>query len=135
MKRALLGIMAIMMLAVAGCGDTTVAVVVPVISPPSITSHVFTQDRVAELISGSVAFQAPDSDIDTMTVVALDPRGLEISRSVVLINLPGVIQGTIPFRIDYRNFPTETFAYTFIIYLTDFNGNRSNQAVDTFFVP
>ncbi len=135
MKRALLGIMAMMMLAVSGCGDTSVAVVVPVISPPSITSHVFTQDRVTELISGSVAFQAPDSDIETMTVVALDPRGLEKSRSVVLINLPGVIEGTIPFSIDYRAFPTETFAYTFIIYLTDFNGNRSNQAVDTFFVP
>jgi hypothetical protein len=135
MKRALLGMMAMMMLAVSGCGDTSIAVVVPVISSPSITSHVFTQDRVAELISGSVAFQAPDSDIDTMTVVALDPRGLEASKSVVLINLPGVIQGTIPFSINYRTFPSETFAYTFIIYLTDFNGNRSNQAVDAFFVP
>jgi hypothetical protein len=135
MKRALLGIMAIMMLTVSGCGDTSVAVVVPVISPPSITSHEFTQDRVVELISGSVAFQAPDSDIETMTVVALDPRGFEKSRSVVLINLPGVIQGTIPFSIDYRTFPSETFAYSFSIYLTDFNGNRSNRAVDTFFVP
>ena len=32
-------------------------------------------------------------------------------------------------------FPSDAYAYTFSIYLTDFNGYTSNQAVATFFVP
>jgi hypothetical protein len=138
MKRLLLGMMAMMMLVMSGCGDASVAVVIPVgpvISPPSITAYRFTKDPVTEFIDGSVDFQAPDSDIDTMTVVAINPEGFEISRVVKLINLKGVVQGTIPFTIDYATFPSSAFAYTFSIYLTDFNGNTSNQAVDTFFVP
>jgi hypothetical protein len=138
MKRVLLGLMAIMMLVMSGCGDASVAVVIPigpVIQPPSITSHQFSKDPVTEFIDGSVDFYAPDSDIDTMTVVVFDPRGYEISRSQTLINLTGVVQGTIPFSIDYATYPSDTYAYTFSIYLTDFNGNTSNQAVDTFWVP
>jgi hypothetical protein len=138
MKRGLLGLMAMMMLVMSGCGDASVAVVIPigpVIQPPSITAHQFTKDSVNEFIDGSVSFFAPDSDIDTMTVVVLDPRGYEISRSQTLINLPGAVQGTIPFSIDYATYPSEAYAYTFSIYLTDFNGNTSNLAVDTFFVP
>jgi hypothetical protein len=136
MKKVLLGLMAIMMLAMSGCGGGSVEVVVPIgPEPPSITSHQFTKDPVAEFIDGSVAFYAPDSDIDTMTVVVYDPRGREISRSQTVINLPGAVHGTIPFSIDYATFPSEVYAYTFSIYLTDFKGNTSNQAVDTFFVP
>lgn len=135
--------MAMMMLVMSGCGDGSVAVVVPlepviiepVISPPSITAYRFTKDPLTEFIDGSVDFQAPDSDIDTMTVVVIDPRGFEISRTITLISLGGVAQGTIPFSIDYATFPSSAFAYTFSIYLTDFNGNTSNQAVDTFLVP
>lgn len=138
MKRMLLGMLAIMMLVMTGCGDGTVAVVVPlqpVINPPSITSHSFTKNTATEFIYGDVAFYAPDSDIDSMTVVVLDPGGNEISRSKTFPNRTGVTQGTIPFSIDYVTYPSSNYAYTFSIYLTDFNGYTSNQAVDTFFVP
>jgi hypothetical protein len=131
-------LMAIMMLVMSGCGDASVAIVIPLeplVQPPSITSYQFTKDRAAEFIDGSVNFYAPDSDIDTMTVVVFDPRGHEISRSQTLINLPWTVSGTIPFSIDYATYPSEVYAYTFSIYLTDFNGNTSNLAVDTFFVP
>ncbi len=136
MKKLLLGMIAIMMLVMAGCGGGSVEVAVPVgPEPPSITSYSFTKDPVREFVDGSVAFYAPDFDIYTMTVVAIDPRGFEISRTQTSINLPGAVQGTIPFTIDYAAFPSEAFAYTFSVYLTDSNGNTSSQAVDTFFVP
>ena len=133
MKRVLLAMFAVMMLVMSGCGDSSVAVVVPVDpvpEPPSITSFQFTQDRIAEFIDGSVNFSAPDSDIDTMTVVVFDSRGFEISRTTTVINLPDVIQGTIPFSIDYFTFPAGTF--TFSVFLTDFNGFTSNQVVGSF---
>lgn len=127
-----------MMVGLSGCGEGSVAVLVPVtpvVYAPSISLNSFTKDTLNEIIDGSVSFNAPDSDIDTMTVVAISPSGNELSRTVKLINLPGVIQGTIPFSIDYHLFPSSAFAYTFSIYLTDFNGYTSNQAVATFFVP
>lgn len=130
--------MAMMMLLMSGCGGGSVEVVVPigpVIAPPTITTYRFTKDPVTEFIDGSVDFYAPDSDIDTMTVVVIDPRGYEISRAVKLIDLRGVVQGTIPFTIDYATYPSSAYAYTFSIYLTDFNGYTSNQVVDTFWVP
>ncbi|MGB9081859.1 MAG: hypothetical protein WCD00_11225 [Desulfuromonadaceae bacterium] len=139
MKRLLLGMMAMMMLVMSGCGGGSVEVFVPlgpVISPPSITAYRFTKDPVTEFIDGSVDFYAPDSDIDSMTVVVISPGGNEVSRTITYPpSLTGVVRGTIPFTIDYRTFPSSAFAYTFSIYLTDFNGNTSNQAVDTFFVP
>lgn len=132
MKRVLLGMLAVMMLVMSACGDSSVTVVVP-LEPPSITSFQFTQDRIAEFIDGSVVFFAPDSDIDTMTVAVFDSRGFEISRRTTLIDLPNVIQGTIPFSIDYLTFPAGTF--TFSVFLTDFNGFSSNQVVGTFSIP
>jgi len=138
MKRLLLGMMAMMMLVMSGCGDASVAVYIPLeplASPPSITTYRFTKDPVTEFIDGSVDFYAPDSDIDTITVVVFDPRGFEISRSVRVFDFRGAVWGTIPFSIDYVTFPSTALAYTFSIYLTDFNGNTSNQAVDLFRVP
>ncbi|NTV49533.1 MAG: hypothetical protein HGB32_01730 [Geobacteraceae bacterium] len=138
MKRLLVSMLTIVMLVLSGCGDATVSILIPigpVIEPPAITSYQFTKNTVTELIEGSVDFYAPDSDIDTMTVVVFDPRGYEIFRSKTFIYLTGAVSGTIPFRIDYYYYPSEVFAYTFSIYLTDFNGNTSNQAVDTFNVP
>lgn len=132
MKKLLLGMLTVLMLVISGCGEV---IVEPVIYPPSISSYQFTKDPVAEFIDGSVIFYAPDSDIVMMTVVVIDPRGFEIYRNNPPIYLPGAVQGTIPFSIDYVNFPSEVYAYTFSIYLTDLNGNTSNQAVDTFFVP
>lgn len=130
--------LAIMMLVISGCGEASVAVVIPlehVISPPTITSYQFTKDPVAEFIDGSVSFYAPDSDIDTITVAVFDSGGYEISRTTTALNLRGVAQGTVPFSIDYVTYPSAAYAYTFSIYLTDFNGYPSNQIVDTFRVP
>jgi hypothetical protein len=139
MKRLHLGILAIMMLVMSGCGGGSVEVVVPiapVTNPPSITSHSFTKNTATEIIYGDVAFYAPDSDIYSMTVVVFDPSGQEKSRITTFPNLTGIAQGTIPYSIDYINFSSDFYnPYTFSIYLTDFNGYTSNQAVDTFFVP
>jgi hypothetical protein len=132
MKRLLLGMLTMMTLVMSGCGDATVAVVVP-LEPPSITSTRFTQDTVDEFIDGSIDFFAPDSDIDTMTVEVFDSSGFAIFRRESLLNLPGVIQGIVPFSIGYVNFLNDTF--TFSIFLTDFNGNTSNRAEGTFSVP
>lgn len=137
MKRMLLGMLAIMMLVMSGCGGGTVEVVVPiepVINPPSITLNQFTQDRVRDFIDGSVVFFAPDADIDTMTVSVFDSiGGFERSRTTAVITLPGVVRGTIPFSIDYLNFPNGTF--TFSIFLTDIDGFTSNLVVGTFSAP
>ncbi len=136
MKRLFLGIVAIMMLTISGCGDVGLLFVVPVgtvINPPSITSYRFTKHTTTGFIDGSVDFSAPDSDIDTITVAVFDGRGFEIYRSKSVLNLPGVTHGTILFSIDYAAYLAGT--YTFSIFLTDFNGNTSNQAVDTFIVP
>lgn len=131
MKKVIVGILAILMvMGLSGCGDSTVAV-----APPSITSYQFTKDSLNEYINGSVDYYAPDSDIDSMTVVVYDSLGHERSRTNTLISHPGVAQGNIPFSIDYVTFPSDTYAYTFSIYLTDFNGYTSNQAVDTFYIP
>jgi hypothetical protein len=128
MKRLLLGVLAIMMLVVTGCGRETIAV-----NPPTITTYQFTKDAVNEFIDGSVGFYAPDSDIDSMTVAVFDSRGYEIARTKTFLSLRGVTHGTIFFSIDYITYPADRF--TFSIYLTDFNGYTSNQAVDTFLVP
>lgn len=132
MKRLLLGMLTVMMLVISGCGEV---IVEPAIYPPSISSYSFSQNRTTEFINGEVVFYAPDSDIDYMVVVAYDSRGYEWSRKTTFINRPGTTQGIILFSIDYFSFPNDAYPYTFSIYLTDFNGNTSNQAVDTFFVP
>lgn len=135
MKRALSGLLGIMMLVMSGCGDGSVSVVVPVapvINPPSITLNPFTQDKTAKFIDGSVTFYAPDSDIDTMTVAVYDSIGL-LSRTPTIVYLPGTTWGTIPFSIDYITFPAGQF--TFSIYVTDFKGITSNLVVGSFLVP
>jgi hypothetical protein len=135
--RRLFSVIAVMaMLSIAGCGDSSVSVVipiVPIIQPPSITSYQFTKNTATEFVNGTVDFYAPDTDIDTITITVFDSRGFEIARKRTIVNLAGVVRGTIPFSIDYLTFPIDT--YTFSIYLTDFNGNISNQVVDTFRVP
>jgi len=136
MKKLLLGLLATIMLMTSGCGDASVAVVIPIvplIEPPSITSYQFTKNTLTELIDGSVDFFAPDSDIDTITIVVFDSRGFEMVRTRTALNLTGVVRGTISFQIDYFTYPNGT--YTFSIFLTDFNGNTSNQIVDSFNVP
>lgn len=137
MKRLVLVILAIMMLGMAGCGDPTIAVVIPVapvINPPSITLNQFiTKDPVKEIIYGSVDFYAPDADISTMTVTVFDSRGSIKTSTTTSLTLLGVTQGNIPFSIDYFNYPAGKF--TFGIYFTDLNGDTSNQVAGTFLVP
>lgn len=133
MKRILLGMLAVMMLVMSACGDSSVTVVAP-LEPPTITSFQFTQDRTDEFIDGSVGFFAPDSDIDTMTITVINNSGGSVQfRTTTLINLPDVIRGTIPFSIDYLAFPAGTF--TISVFLTDFNGLSSTQAVGVFSIP
>lgn len=134
MKRVLLGMLAVMMLVMSACGDSSVTVVVP-LQPPSITFLDVALDRVAEVAVGSVDFIAPDSDIDTMTVTVIDSDGVLISRTTTLIDLPNVIEGTIPFSIGYGNRLFLVDTLTLSVFLTDFNGLTSNVAVRTFLVP
>lgn len=135
MKKLLLGILAVVTLVMAGCGGS-VEVTVPIgPEPPSITLDGFTKNTSTEYISGSVHFYAPDSDIDSITTVVYNSGGYEISRVKTLLYLSGISAGTIPFSIDYVTYPSDFYAYTFSVYLTDFNGYTSNQAVGTFYVP
>lgn len=137
MKKLILLVMVTMtLLVMSGCGGGSVEVVIPVgPEPPSIALNQLTQDRVNEFIDGRISFFAPDSDIDTMTIAVFDESrgGILVTRVTTLIDLPGAVQGIIPFSIDYINYPNGTF--TFSIFLTDFNGNTSNQIVRTFFIP
>lgn len=135
MRRLFLGALAVIMLVMSGCGDASVSVIIPitVANPPTITSYQFTKNTATEFINGSVDFYAPDSDIDTITIAVFNSGGFQMDRTRSVLNLPGVIRGTVNFSIDYVTYPTDT--YTFTIFLTDFNGNTSNQIVDTFRVP
>jgi hypothetical protein len=140
MKNMLVGMMAILMLIMSGCGDGSGSVSVyvpfePIIDPPTITSHGFSKDRIAEYIDGSVNFIAPDSDIDTITVTVFDPNNREISRTTTKRNLQDVTSGTVFFSIGYAAYPSDTYPYSFSVYLTDFNGYTSNEIYDTFYVP
>ncbi len=136
MKKLLAGLLVMTMLLLSGCGDASISVVIPigtVISAPSITSYQFTKNTVSEFVNGSVDFYAPDFDISLISVTVFNSRGAEVARQRTTVNLPGVVRGSIPFSIDYIIYPIDT--YTFSIFLTDFNGNVSNQVVDTFRVP
>lgn len=136
MKKLLVAIMALVALTVSGCGDASVAVLIPIgesANPPAITSYQFTKNTLTETINGSVIYVAPDIDLDTMTIVVFDSRGFEVARTKAVLNLQGISQGTVFFTIDYVSYPPDT--YTFSICLTDFSGSTSNLAVDTFRVP
>lgn len=139
MKKLFFSLM-VMTLAMAGCGSGSVSWDVPVYPPivsapypPSITSYDFSKDRDKYFIVGNIQFYAPDSDIDTMTVNVFDSRGSSVYKTKNVINRRGITNGSIPFSVDYINFANDT--YTFSVYVTDFNGNYSNQVVDTFRVP
>lgn len=136
MKRLLLlALLALSMQVMSGCGDVGVTVFIPftTVDPPSITSYQFTKDTLSKFIDGRVDFYAPDADIDTITITVIDSSGFQVARTRTALNLPGVTRGTISFSIDYISYPADT--YTFSIFLTDFNGNISNQIADTFRVP
>ena len=135
MKRLFVMMVAMMTLVMAGCGDGSVTVTVPIstLRAPTIEAYRFTKNSATQFVTGSVDYFAPDSDIDTMTVTVFSSSGLQTSRTVTLINQVNVARGTISFSIDYVNLVADT--YTFSVYLTDFNGLTSNQAVDTFRVP
>lgn len=122
-----------------GCGgEVTVTATVPlpdpVIYPPSITALQFHKDAVQKFIVGTIDFTAPDTDLDTMTVIVSDGAGREVSRTITdLRSFAGYTAGTIFFSIDYITlFPG---GYTFTIYLTDWRGFLSNPVYGTFAVP
>jgi len=135
MKRAFAVFLAMLMLVISGCGDASVSVVIPItiIEPPSITAYQFSKDQASQFVDGSVDFIAPDSDIDTITIAVFDSNGFLVDRVRTALRLPGVTSGRIPFSIDYRTYFNGT--YTFSVFVTDFNGNTSNQIVDRFSVP
>jgi hypothetical protein len=135
MKRAVVGFLAIVILVISGCGDASVSVVIPItlLAPPSITAYQFSKDQAAQFVDGSVDFIAPDSDIDTITIAVIDSNGFLVTRTRTTLRLPGVTSGRIPFSIDYSTYVNGT--YTFSVFVTDFNGNTSNQIVDRFSVP
>lgn len=138
MKKLILSMFTILTLLLAGCGDGSVSVYVPigpVINPPAITSYQFTKDRISEFIDVSVTFYAPDSDIDTVTVTVFDPNNQVISRTTTRRNLQGVVNGTIFTSIDYASYPSSPYRYSFSVYVTDFNGYTSNLISDWFYVP
>jgi hypothetical protein len=136
MKRLRLGLLAMVLLVMSGCGDTSVAILITSGSwayPPSISMNYYSKDSVHKLITGSVSFYAPDSDVNTITISVFDSRGFDRIRSTSALFFPGVTSGTVPFRIDYAGYPDDV--YTFSIFVTDFNGYTSNLATGSFSVP
>ncbi|MBL0225349.1 MAG: hypothetical protein IPQ16_07165 [Geobacteraceae bacterium] len=134
MKRIILLVVSMMVLALAGCGSEVSVVIpipVPIITPPSITYSQYTQDTVNRFVDGSVDFYAPYSDIDTITITVVDSRGFVVERAVTPVpGLTGITTGTISFSIDYLLYRPDT--YTFSVYLTDRAGYFSNVIYGTF---
>jgi Asp/Glu/hydantoin racemase len=130
------GMLAMMMLVVSSCGDATVSIFISsgsTINPPSITLNYYSMDSVNNIINGSVNCYAPESGIDTMTVAVFDSRGFDRVRMTTVLNIQGIMNGTIPFRINYFGYPADV--YTFSLFLTDFNGYTSNIITGSFSVP
>lgn len=135
MKRVILGLLTVITLMIAGCGGGgTVEVYIPP-EPPTITLNDFSKDSYTEHINGNVSYFAPDSDIDSITIVVRNSSGYEMDSKNLRLNLADISSGTIPFSIDYYTYPSEYYPYIFSIYVTDFNGNVSNLLVETFYVP
>lgn len=133
MKRMFLLITVVLALFVAGCGSQ-VTVVLPLIQSPEITAARFSQDVVNRFVDGAIDYYAPDSDLDTVTILVTDDRGFTITRSVTdLAAFRGVVQGTITLSVDYLTYLPGT--YTITVYLTDRAGLFSNSVYHTFRVP
>jgi len=131
MKR-LLVTMLLFMTMVAGCGSE-ISVVLPIYtnSPPTITTYHNTQDVVNSYVDGTVEFYAPDSDLDTITIIVADSRGAEREHTITTLGLfAGRSSGVISFSIDYINYRPDD--YTFTIYLTDRAGYMSNPVYGSF---
>ena len=123
------------MLVTAGCGTNTSDVfIAPLTHPPSIAALLFTKDTTNLFITGSIDFLAPDVDLDTIVITAINSRGFAVSQTTTdLSAFRGLASGTIPFAIDYAVFLPDT--YTFTVFVTDLAGSFSNQLVGTFSVP
>lgn len=132
MKRLILIAMLVLMTMMAGCGSE-ISVTLPLYynAPPTITKTLYSQDVVYLYVDGTVDFYAPDSDIDTITIVVANSRGYEISHTVTSLNsLAGMSSGEISFTIDYLNYLRDD--YTFTIFLTDRAGYLSNPVYGSF---
>lgn len=139
MKKIGLFFLAGLFLFLAGCGsEITITASVPapepVIYPPSITALQFHKDTIRKFVVGTIDFTAPDTDLDTMTIVVSDGTGREVSRTVTdLRAFAGQTFGTISFSVDYL--PLLPDSYSFTLYLTDLRGFLSNPVYGTFLVP
>ncbi|HIJ86484.1 MAG TPA: hypothetical protein HPP97_02235 [Desulfuromonadales bacterium] len=132
MKRLILVSMLLLMTMIAGCGSE-ISVMLPLYynSPPTITTYHFTQDVVNSYVDGTVEFYAPDTDLDTITIIVINSRGAETSHTITSLgSLAGRSSGTISFTIDYINYRPDD--YTFTIFLTDRAGYLSNAVYGSF---
>lgn len=132
MKR-LLVTMLLLMTMIAGCGSE-ISVALPIFyyeSPPTITNYHHTQDVANSYVDGSVEFYAPDTDLDTITIIVNNSRGIEIEHTITSLgSFAGRSSGVISFSIDYINYRPDN--YTFTIYLTDRAGYMSNPVYGSF---
>ena len=138
----MLMILLLVALVSAGCGGevTIVAstgngvIVVTTETNPSITLTQLRKDAAARVVFGSIDFHTPLSDLNTMTVSVTDSIGAVISRTVSdLAAFRGLINGTIPFSIDYATYLPGS--YTFTIFVTNMAGYLSNPVFGSFSVP
>ena len=139
MKKIAFIILTGIMLMLAGCGSeasiaVTVPIPAPVYVPPSITAMQFKQDTVQFFILGSIDFNALDTDLGDITVIAANSSGQEVIRTITdLESFAEQTAGTIPFSLDYINLVPGS--YTFTVFLTDMRGLMSNPVYGTFAVP
>lgn len=121
---------AVCLVSLVGCGDPSNSDP-PALSPPVITSNQITQDAVNLYVDGTVGFTIGSAYLDTMTVTITNASGVvgDSKRSSLAI-YSSLTSGTIPYIIDYLNYPAGT--YTITVYLTDLNGYQSGPVYQTF---
>lgn len=134
MKRLILVAMSVIVFLISGCGSE-ITVVWPIFQydPPTISDFIYSQDTVNSYVDGTVAFYAPDHDLDSITISVMDSGGVEVKRIVTSLGAySGQSAGTIPFSIDYFDYQPDSYYFT--IYVTDYWGYMSNPVYGSFSV-
>jgi hypothetical protein len=139
MRWVVLTVLSLVILVSAGCGSevTIVAstgngtIVVTTASVPTISLAQIRQDTTNQTVFGSVDFYTHGSDIGTMTITVTDSHGAVVSRVVDdLAAFSGLINGSIPFSINYVSLPPGS--YTFTIFVTSRAGSLSDPVYGSF---